>query len=182
MAFQCGLLRIQVAMTGDMAAPRSASEFETAFEELIRGTGDSDEGIPEVNSTRRGEPRGIRFTEGGALSPWDDDERSLNTLDLPVSQEKSRAPGVLDGPAIEYGTGTLFSDYRRSDPRPPQPLEPLLINEAVKRLRYYASEAEADRRKPTEDDTGLVRSEEPSAPWDTWSSAGSDADAADEDL
>lgn len=185
MAFQGGLLRKQLAMMGDMASSRPASDFETAFEGQMfgaEGASDPTASAGDSNAPTASAPTANAPTASAgdasaptasARRPWDDDERSPDTLDgldMLASPSGSLRPSFAG----------YFPDYRGSDPRPPQPLAPLLICEALKRRRYYAADAEeTDRPLGREELAARFPAEPPSASWECWSSAGSEADGAE---
>jgi hypothetical protein len=181
MAFPGGLLRVQESMRGDLAAPDSLrkapeSEFDKAFREEAYGSADGnlvESAAPLEDSSRASGLASPRHGAGDA-SVWNDDERSA---DLPASGV-SRAS--TSGDPLDY---TRWGCGRVS--RPDQPLAPLIINEALKRIkRSSLFPGDPTRAVGAPDAIGPARvafdgqlfPSDAAAAWDGWS----DADSSDE--
>jgi hypothetical protein len=185
MAFPGGLLRAQESMRGDLAAPdclRKApeSEFDKAFREEAYGSGDGN--LVASLAPREESPRasGLASPRHGAgdASVWNDDERSA---DLPAA---GASRDSTSGDPLDY---TRWGCGRVS--RPDQPLAPLIINEALKRMkRSSLFPGDPTQAAGAPDATGPARiafegqlfPSDASAAWDGWSDADSNDDRAEE--
>jgi hypothetical protein len=150
-------------MRGDMAsrwAGLVTSEFERDFGEDFRS---SDENAERGNGSTS---RAVANVDA-EVREWDDDERSAGGADW-ISIAGEPGPSV-----ICYNWG-----HARGDPRPRQPLAPLLISEALKRLKYSPVDGRrfAGDQGAAFDAAGgpFGSAADAIALWDGWSSADSD--------